>query len=54
MFSFDAEAPQIYILENQDEAKSIGFKAREKAMQNYSIETVGEKLRKTYEEICSP
>ena len=43
----------VYILENQDEAKSIGFKARRKAMQNYSIETVGEKLRKTYEEICS-
>lgn len=41
----------VYAFKNQDEAKAIGFKARENAIQNFSIEVVGEKLRKTYREI---
>jgi glycosyltransferase involved in cell wall biosynthesis len=41
-----------YALENQDESRIIGLKAREKAVKDFSVEIVGEKLRKTYEEIC--
>lgn len=41
----------VYALENQDKAKNIGFRARENSIQNFSMETVGKKLRKTYEKI---
>lgn len=41
----------VYALENEDEARTIGFRARENMMRNFSMETVGEILRKTYREI---
>lgn len=41
----------VYVLKNQDEANKIGLRARENAAQNFSMETVGEKLRETYKKI---
>jgi glycosyltransferase involved in cell wall biosynthesis len=41
----------VYALENEDEARTIGLRARENMIRNFSMETVGEILRKTYREI---
>lgn len=41
----------VYALENEDEARDIGRRAREKAIKNFSMQVVGEKLRETYKKI---
>lgn len=41
----------VHILKNEDEARTIGLRARENIMGNFSMEAVGETLRKTYGEI---
>ncbi len=41
----------VYALKNEDEARAIGLRARENIMRNFSMEVVGEILRKTYTEI---
>jgi len=43
----------VYALGSQDEARKIGFRARENATKNFSMEVVGRKLKETYREICN-